>query len=138
MSESILPVPCRQGNTNETSAPGSVAISTPNPVTVKPRHSVRAIEGAYEVGVFLPGVKRDEVRVRLEENELTVEATRAEAIPHGWRTLHRETEPATYRLTLEVSVPVDAARVSARLEEGVLSLRLPLREEAKPRDIPVA
>ena len=132
MSESTLSTTCcnvQDGATSQVVAPSL-------PLT-RPRHTVRAVEGAYEVGIFLPGVKRDDVRVRLEENLLTVEGTRPDDTPPGWRPLRREIEPAKYRLELEVSVPVDAARISANLEEGVLSLRLPLREEAKARDIPV-
>ena len=132
MSESTLTPTCCNNQT--TAATQTAAPSLP---VTRPRHTVRAIEGAYEVGIFLPGVKRDDVRVRLEENLLTVEATRPDDTPEGWRPLRREIEPTTYRLELEVTVPVDAGRISANLEDGVLSLRLPLREEAKGRDIPV-
>ncbi|MFM7181825.1 MAG: Hsp20/alpha crystallin family protein [Verrucomicrobiales bacterium] len=115
----------------------ATAVAQPKSAVTRPRHTVRALEGAYEVGILLPGVKREDIRVRLEENLLAVEASRPEVTPEGWRPLRREIEPTDYRLELEVSVPVDAARISASLEEGVLSLRLPLREEAKARDIPV-
>ena len=132
MSESTLSTTCCNAQN------GATRSATPEglPVT-RPRHTVRAVDGAYEVGVFLPGVKRDDVRVRLEENLLTIEATRTDDAPVGWRPLRREIEAASYRLELEVTVPVDATRISASLEDGVLSLRLPLREEAKAREIPV-
>lgn len=132
MSESTLSTTCC--NVQNVSAQPTTALDLP---VTRPRHSVRAIEGAYEVGVFLPGVKRDDVRVRLEENLLTVDATRPDEVPVGWRPLRREIEPTNYRLELEVTVPVDAGRISASLEDGVLSLRLPLREDAKAREIPV-
>jgi HSP20 family protein len=132
MSESTLSTTCC--NARDGAAP---RVAARNLLVTRPRHTVRAVEGAYEVGIFLPGVKRDDVRVRLEENLLTVEATRPDETPEGWRPLRREIEPTSYRLELEVTVPVDAGRISASLEDGVLSLRLPLREEAKARDIPV-
>jgi HSP20 family molecular chaperone IbpA len=132
MSESTLTTTCCNKQNGDT--PSVVAQNLP---VTRPRHTVRALDGAYEVGVFLPGVKREDVRVRLEENLLTVEALRPDETPVGWRPLRREIEPANYRLELEVTVPVDAARISANLEDGVLSLRLPLREEAKAREIPV-
>lgn len=133
MSESIVPTTCCSTPNPDVATPATTAAA---PVT-RPRHTVRAVEGAYEVGIFVPGVKRNDVRVQLEENQLTVEATRFDATPEGWRPLRREIEATTYRLELEVTVPVDATRISARLEDGVLSLRLPLREDARAREIPV-
>lgn len=135
MSESIIPAANVQ--TCPPSADSNSQPAANRPPPTRPRHTVRAVEGAYEVGVFLPGVKRDDVRVRLEENQLIIEATRTDATPEAWRPLHREIEAANYRLELDVAVPVDPGRISARLEDGVLSLRLPLREEAKARDIPI-
>ena len=122
-----------------TSSPRAFAGGEPaaTPV-VRPRHSVRAVEGAYEVGVLMPGVKRGDVTVRLDEEVLRVEGRRGEFDQEGWRPLRREIGAAVFRLELEVNVPVDPGRISARLEDGVLSLRLPLREEAAARDIPVA
>lgn len=131
MSESTLTNTCIP---NQTTAP---QVALQNLPLNRPRHTVRAVEGAYEVGVFLPGVKREDIRVRLDESLLTVEASRPDSTPEGWRSLRREIDPAQYRLELEVAVPVDGARISARLEDGVLSLRLPLREESKARDIPI-
>lgn len=132
MSESTLST-TSCGEQNNVATP----MAEPRLGVTRPRHSVRAVDGTYEVGVFLPGVKREDVRVRLEENLLAIEATRPDDTPSGWRPLRREIEPTNYRLELEVTVPIDAARISASLEDGVLSLRLPLREDAKARDIPV-
>lgn len=131
MSDCLVPSTCGNENT-ATAAPATATY----PV-VRPRHNVRAVEGAYEVGVLMPGVKREAVTVRLEDDVLRVEGRRDEFNAEGWRPLRRELGPVNYRLELELSVPVDASRISARLEDGVLSLRLPLREEAKAREIPI-
>ena len=104
---------------------------------VRPHYTVRSVEGAYEVGVVVPGVKREDVALRFEEGLLHVVARRRAEVPEGWRPLRREIGPVEFRLDLQVNAPVDAGRVSAKLEDGVLSLRLPLRDEAQPRDITV-
>lgn len=136
MSECIIPSSREQQSPTPT-ASAATAMSTAAAV-MRPRYTVRALEGAYEVGIFMPGVKRDAVTVRLEDDLLQVNGTREEFNADGWRLLRRELGPVHYRLELEITVPVDATRISARLEDGVLSLRLPLREEAKGHDIPIA
>jgi HSP20 family protein len=125
MSESVI--------TQSTAGPD---VSADYPV-YRPRYTVRQAEGAYEVGVVLPGVKREDVSVRLEEGVLHVEGTRREASPEGWRVLRREIGGVKFVLELRVTVPVDATRISAKLEDGILSLRLPVREEAKAREIAI-
>lgn len=117
--------------------------TTPEPTTqpevlaVRPRHTVRSLDGAYEVGVVLPGVKRDAISVRLDDGVLVVDGRRDDVDLPAMKVLQREIPPAQFRLELEVRVPVDAAGISARFEDGVLTLRLPLKDEAKVREIPV-
>ncbi len=131
MSDCLVPSSCGNGN-----AVAAAPTAATFPV-VRPRHNVRAVEGAYEVGVLMPGVKREAVTVRVEDDVLRVDGRRDVFSADGWRPLRRELGPVQYRLELELTVPVDASRISARLEDGVLSLRLPLREEAKAREIPI-
>lgn len=125
MSESVITQPSAEP-----------AVTTDYPV-YRPQYTVRQAEGAYEVGVVLPGVKREDVNVRLEEGVLRVEGVRRETTPEGWRVLRREIGGAKFALELRVTVPVDATRISAKLEDGILSLRLPVREEAKAREIAI-
>jgi len=108
----------------------------PVPV-VRPHYTVRPGEGAYEVGVVMPGVKRGDVSLRLEEGMLHIAAKRRADVPEGWRPLRREIGPLDFLLDLEVNVPVDGGRITAKLEDGVLNVRLPLRDEAQPRQITV-
>jgi HSP20 family protein len=132
MSETIV--------TNPVQAPlaqSPAQVSGESLPVVRPQFTVRAADGAYEVGVVLPGVKRDDLKLRLEEGVLRIEARRLAGQPEGWRLLRREIQSLAYRLDLQLSVPVDASRISAKLENGMLALRLPLREEAQPREISI-
>ena len=116
----------------QTSSP----VEEPAPV-VRPHYTVRPGEGTYEVSVVLPGVKRGDVSLRLEEGMLHIAAKRRAEVPEGWRPLRREIGPVDFLLDLQVNVPVDGGRITAKLEDGVLNVRLPLREEAQPRQITV-
>jgi HSP20 family protein len=80
----------------------------------------------------LPGVNRDDINVELTDGYLTVTATRKT------KTGDREDSVS---LTRSVSVPdaaVQADKITAAYENGVLTVTLPKREEAKPRKVTVA
>ena len=79
---------------------------------------------AFLLWAELPGVKAEQVAIDLERDVLTVEAT-------------REDPPLDYRRRFTLSVPVDAEKVSAALDDGVLRVELPKAASALPRTIPV-
>ena len=89
------------------------------------------------VEVEVPGLKRDELEIFATENELTIKGRR---LPNEdeKRTYHRQ-ERSTGEFTRVITLPVevDSGKVEARLENGVLSLRLPKVKEILPRKITV-
>lgn len=111
---------------------------TPDTTNVlKPRYTVNAGKDAYEVRVELPGVRKDSVNVSLDKDVLSIQAQRKPAAAEGWKTLHRELADSAYALRLRLNSPVDDAALTAKLEDGVLVLSLPVKEAAKPRTIAV-
>lgn len=121
-------------------APDSAATAPSVGVTEslrKPFYSVSSSPEALEVRVQVPGVPKSGVKMDLEENILTIQATRASNTPDTWKTLHREISTQDYLLRLRVNSPVDEDKLSASLEDGVLTVRLPVKESAKPRRIAV-
>lgn len=105
--------------------------------TVKPRYFVDGTQEAYEVRVELPGVAKDGVNINLEDNVLTLRAKRKPSAPSEWKTLHRELSVQNYLLRLRLNTQVDEDKMSAALDQGVLTLKLPVREAAKPRRIEI-
>lgn len=79
---------------------------------------------AYLLLADLPGVTPEGIHLGLERDELTLEAK------HGER-------PLDFRRRFTLGAPVDAEKVSARLEHGVLRVEVPKTAEARPRTIPV-
>lgn len=122
-----------------TTALAEPASATPAERFIEPRYTTRRVdEHTWELGIAVPGVKRDGVTVSLEKDELEVTARRTDDLPAGWRALHAvRPRPDGYRLELTLSVAVDPDRISAKLEDGILTLRLPVAENAKPRRISV-
>lgn len=103
----------------------------------KPLYNVNGSADAYEVRVEMPGVPKGGVKLDLEDNILTVRGERAVAVREGMKTLHRELSPLNYLLRLRLNTPVDEEKLTAKLEDGVLSITLPLKEAAKPRQITI-
>ncbi|CAN5868540.1 hypothetical protein BH11VER1_BH11VER1_37070 [soil metagenome] len=104
---------------------------------LKPRFEVQSNPQAYEVKVELPGVSKDNLTISLDENLLSIRAQRKSAKAEGWQTLYSELSHFNYALELKVNVPVNESALTAKLEDGVLTLTLPIKEAAKPRVIAV-
>ena len=83
----------------------------------------------------LPGVAKDSMDVRVENNLLTIRAHAAHVAPGD--PIYREFELVNFFRQFELNERVDQAKISAELNYGVLTLNLPKAEEAKPRKIDV-
>lgn len=103
----------------------------------KPLYKVTGNDEAYEVRVQMPGVAKGSVKIDLEDNVLSIHGERHSGLPDGWKPLHRELSPLGYQLRLRLNTPVDEEKLTASLDNGVLTLTLPVKEAAKPRRITV-
>ena len=104
---------------------------------LKPRYSVHNDKEAYDLLVELPGVKKGGVEIKLENEVLTLHAARAITKPGDWKPLHRELHETDFLLRLKLNTPVEESKMTAKLEDVVLTLHLPMKEAAKPRRIVV-
>jgi HSP20 family protein len=85
----------------------------------------------------LPGVSRDRLGVRVDGENLVLEATASTAQPENMQLVYGEAQYPSYRRLFTLSRELDASRIEASLKDGVLKLGIPKREEAKPRRIEV-
>jgi HSP20 family protein len=86
----------------------------------------------------LPGLKKDDIDIRVENNTLTLTGKREQDTEVSKDHYHR-VERLYGRFSRSFSLPttVDTEKVSANFADGVLTITLPTREEAKPRQIQV-
>jgi HSP20 family protein len=94
----------------------------------------------FEVWLDLPGVNREDVKLSLENETLRITGERpAQAVTEETSRHFRRTErwTGTFARSLSLPASVDAARIEAKLADGVLKLVLPKRDQAKPRSIPI-
>lgn len=86
----------------------------------------------------LPAVRREDIKVSLEGQTLTLEAERHVDTDVQRDRYHRiERAYGAFRRSFTLPTSVDAGRIEASYQDGLLTVRLPRREEAKPRQISV-
>jgi HSP20 family protein len=86
----------------------------------------------------LPDMSREDIEVTVENNTLTLKGTKKfanEVKEEQYRRIERSYGSFSRSFTLPTTV--DASKVSAEYKNGVLTVKLPFREEAKPRTINV-
>jgi HSP20 family protein len=91
----------------------------------------------YTLVAEMPGVKKEGLEVTVEGNELTLIGRREKDGTAG-EPLHRESVNADYRRVFELNPAIAAKGIDARLEQGLLTIRLPKSERVKPRKVVVA
>lgn len=90
----------------------------------------------YMLQVEMPGVAKSGLELTVENNELTITGRRAEPDVKA-DVVYRESRPYDYRRVFELDPSIDSAKVSAKMEQGILTLTLPKSEHVKPRKITV-
>ena len=105
---------------------------------LRPRYDVREKEsGDYLLRVWMPGVCKDGVNISLEKDTLEITGHRVAFRKESWRPVLQELPEGDYHLSLALNMRIDGERIKAQVENGILSLDLPLAEEAKPRQITI-
>ena len=85
----------------------------------------------------LPGVPKDKLNLHVEADTLTIEADVAFKTPEGMEASYAEVSVPRYRRVFTLSKELDTAKVTAELNQGVLTLRIPKAEHAQPRRIEI-
>jgi HSP20 family protein len=91
----------------------------------------------FVVELDLPGVDAQSIDVTVEKNVLTIHAQRNRAGADGPELLISERPHGTFSRQLFLGESLDSERLTARYSDGVLSLRVPVAEKAKPRRVDV-
>jgi len=90
----------------------------------------------YVVEAEMPGVSKDGLEVTLEGNEITIVGHRS-SDPTAGQVLFSECADADFRRVFEMDPAIDSAKITAKMDQGVLTLTLPKSERVKPRKIAV-
>ena len=85
----------------------------------------------------LPGVTKDKLDVKVHDSSLSIEAEAVVPTPANLRVQHAEVREPHFARTFTLSPDFDTSKIEASLQDGVLKLTIPRRDEARPRRIEV-
>ena len=103
-----------------------------------PRVDVKEEAGRYLLEAELPGINEKDVDVKVEDNLLTISsAGKEEKSEEKGRYLIRERRSTSFSRSFVLPGDVDAEKINGTFADGVLSLSLEKRPEAKPREIKI-
>ena len=103
---------------------------------VAPEVNIFETKDGYVLEAEMPGVNKDGLEITLEGTGMTIVGHR-QTEPLPGEALFRESRPVDYRRAFELDPAIDSAKISAKMERGVLTLTLPKSEKVKPRKIVV-
>ena len=101
-----------------------------------PMDTVRR-DGELVLRFDIPGVDPEKIDVTVDRGVLTVSATREETPAEGESAVVRERLFGSFTRRVRLSDNLDADAIEASNHDGVLEIRIPVREEAKPRKITI-
>jgi HSP20 family protein len=103
-----------------------------------PAVDIYEVEGSLVLKAELPDLRREDIDVNVENNTLTIRGERKLASEVKQESFHRiERAYGTFVRQFTLPPTVDAAKIAAEYKNGVLTVTLPVREEAKPRSVKI-
>ena len=103
-----------------------------------PQTDIFETEQALTVILEMPGVDKDKVDVKVENDVLQIEGWINFSRYEGLQPVYTEYNIGNYARSFQLSSKIDQDRISAELRDGVMTLVLPKSEKAKPRKIAVS
>ncbi len=85
----------------------------------------------------LPGVSNERLELKVEGDTLLIEGEVGTPMPAQMQSVYAEIRVPRYRRAFTLSRELDSARIEANMKDGVLRLRIPKQEHARPRRIEV-
>jgi HSP20 family protein len=104
---------------------------------IAPRASVAENGEGYILQVEMPGVNKEGLEIAMEDNELTIIGRRSLPTVDG-TLIHQESRRENFRRAFEIDPSIDTDKISAQIDQGILTLKLPKSEKVKPRKITVS
>ncbi|ABA50783.1 Hsp20/alpha crystallin family protein [Burkholderia pseudomallei] len=109
----------------------------PRALTVTPAVDVYEDKHGVTLWADLPGVSKERLEVKIQDGHLSIDAHAVLPMPASLRAQHVEVREPHFARTFQLSPDFDTTKIEANLQDGVLKLTIPRRDEARPRRIDV-
>lgn len=97
-----------------------------------PAINVLEVENGYRLDIAAPGFMKEDFNLEVDKGILTISGKINTEAKEGEKYTRREFNYADFKRTFHLPETVDANAIGAQLENGILSINLGLKEEAKP------
>lgn len=95
-------------------------------------------DGVFNIVAELPGVKKEDIKISVENNVLSISAeTSKEEKKDTKGYKYYERRSGSYERSFKLQDDLDSSKINASYENGLLKLEIPVKEKAKPRQIPI-
>ncbi|MBW1807123.1 MAG: Hsp20/alpha crystallin family protein [Deltaproteobacteria bacterium] len=111
--------------------------STREGITYVPDVDIFEDSDAITLRTDLPGAKKENLTIDIDDGTLTLSAA-VDPLPKHFNTIYKEYEHGGYSRRFSLGERIDQEKISAKLENGVLTLVLSKSEAAKPRKIEIS
>ena len=104
----------------------------------QPRVDIEETDSAFVVRTELPGMKLEDIKITVEDSQLTIRGQKQRNEEKKGTVYHRvERVYGTFERSFELGHLVKSDRIEATYRDGVLEIAIPKAEEARPREIPI-
>ena len=103
-----------------------------------PRVDVAESQNDIVVQVEVPGMRREEINLTIEDNVLTLSGEKKQEALEGYRYHRAERTQGRFRRTFSLPASIDTAKVKAVYKDGLLAITLPKVEAHRPKEITVS
>lgn len=110
------------------------ALPTQQTATWAPHADIDEEEAFYSLSLDLPGLKKEDLTIEVEQDQVVVSGERK---PPEKRGLYSERKYGKFQRTFTLPTHVDTAKIEAKFEDGVLRVKVPKAETAKPRQVKI-
>jgi len=103
-----------------------------------PRMDLSETDDAYHVQMDLPGMKKDDIHVRIDDHRLLVSEERTEeSMSEDEDHVHSERYFGSFYRSVRLPMVVEEKQIKAHFKQGVLTIDLPKSEKSKPKQIDI-
>lgn len=130
----------RQGDQAQHSSPQDASRTGParrESQAMTPRVDVLEDDSGITLFADMPGVSKESLEIKVENDALSIEGAISATTPQALEATYAEVRTPRYRRSFTLSRELDAGRIEAQLKDGVLKLRVPKHEQARPQRISV-
>ena len=108
-----------------------------NEVVVRPPVDIYENSEGITLHLDMPGVSRDNLTVQADRDSLLVEGSAQIEMPEGMEALYADLRSTRYRRSFALSRDIATDKIDAAIKDGVVTIRIPKREEDRPRRIEI-